>query len=66
TYLYTSTINFPEGTKDIQFNQENGKVKYTLPYNNGGGFPVIWWIIIAVVVCAVFVGVFFVLKKKRT
>ncbi len=64
TYLYTSTLNFPKGTKDIKFNTDTGKVKYNLPYKNSGGFSVIWWVVIAVAVCAVGVGIFFITRKK--
>jgi hypothetical protein len=64
TYIYTSTVNFPEGVKDIQFSPDTGKIKYVLPGTDPGGFPVIWWVVIAVVVVAALVGVFFIIRKK--
>lgn len=60
TYLYTTTINFPEDVKDIKLNTEAGRIKYTLPDDGPGGFPVGW--VIVIVVC-VLLAAFFVIKK---
>jgi len=64
TYLYTTTINFPKGTKEIQFNPDTGRIKYTLPSKDPSGFPVIWWVVIAIAICAVLAGAYMIARKR--
>jgi hypothetical protein len=51
TYLTTYTVNLPKEAKDIKFNADTGKIRYTLPDDSPGQSPVIW---VAVGIGAIF------------
>ena len=61
TYLYTTTINFPEKAKDIKFDSSTGRIKYILPDEPSGGFPIGG--IIGIVVCVLLAAIYVVRKR---